>query len=382
MKFRNRNLLKAGLSAALLSACILTAGSVHAASVQEVTAASEKALSGLTRGSFQANGELSAGFAAGEQQTVAGVSTGTELQAAYSLDPLMLELSGKGKAGVLGARFDADLHLYLSENEDGSGGVYLCFSLPDPAAGLTGMLSPESDTEAEQAPEAMTEGEGFAEAKKNWTYAQIPAEQMEAVRTAIGQMQSGEETLLPAVSNLLEGVSSLSDEMVAIDGKTCYEISVFPGAAQLEEIAAMVQEKLFPNQALNNFQKKLIMDICSILKISCVIDIDSSSCQPVRLSLDAAGTDFSSLAEYLAKILTGGRLRPDPGTGEDSGSSTFFQLAKGISAFKLEVLFDYGEDVSIAVPEEALAAREAYLENTAQSGPPVMSAGFGIGPEG
>ena len=66
----------------------------------------------------------------------------------------MLELSGKGKAGVLGARFDADLHLYLSENEDGSGGVYLCFSLPDPAAGLTGMLSPESDTEAEQAPEA------------------------------------------------------------------------------------------------------------------------------------------------------------------------------------------------------------------------------------
>ena len=70
MKFRNRNLLKAGLSAALLSACILTAGSVHAASVQEVTAASEKALSGLTRGSFQANGELSAGFAAGEQQTV------------------------------------------------------------------------------------------------------------------------------------------------------------------------------------------------------------------------------------------------------------------------------------------------------------------------
>ena len=266
--------------------------------------------------------------------------------------------------------------------EDGSGGVYLCFSLPDPAAGLTGMLSPESDTEAEPVPEAMTEGEGFAEAKKNWTYVQIPAEQMEAVRTAIGQMQSGEETLLPAVSNLLEGVSSLSDEMVAIDGKTCYEISVFPGAAQLEEIAAMVQEKLFPNQALNNFQKKLIMDICSILKLSCVIDIDSSSCLPVRLSLDAAGTDFSSLAEYLAKILTGGRLRPDPGTGEDSGSSMFFQLAKGISAFKLEVLFDYGEDVSIAVPEEALAAREAYLENTAQSGPPVMSAGFGIGPEG
>ena len=170
--------------------------------------------------------------------------------------------------------------------------------------------------------------------------------------------------------------------MVAIDGKTCYEISVFPGAAQLEEIAAMVQEKLFPNQALNNFQKKLIMDICSILKLSCVIDIDSSSCLPVRLSLDAAGTDFSSLAEYLAKILTGGRLRPDPGTGEDSGSSMFFQLAKGISAFKLEVLFDYGEDVSIAVPEEALAAREAYLENTPQSGPPVMSAGFGIGPEG
>ena len=369
MKFRNRNLFQAGLPAALFSACILTAGTVRAASLQDITAASEKALSELAGGSFQLSGELSAGFSAGEEQSPDGAGAGMAIRAACTLDPLMLELSGTGKAGIPGARFDTDLHLYLSENEDGSGGVYLCFGLTDPSAEASGTDSPE----------AGTEGESSAEAEKNWTYVQIPAEQMDVLRAAAGQIQAGEGTLLSALSKLPEGAATLSEEMAAADGKSCYEISVIPGADQLEEIVGTVQEKLFPYQALNNFQKKLVQDICSVLKLSCVIDIDSGSYLPVRMSLDTAGTDFGILAGYLEKLLPGGQPGPDTGTEEGSGSGLISLIAKGIPALKLEVLFDYGKDVSIVVPEEALEARAAYLADAPQPGTPLMTAGFGTG---
>jgi len=305
------------ISALLMGAACVTmlTGFDSSKTVEDVLADYQQAASAAQQGTADTTADLDCTLEIPSMSSSFGVTANVDLPMSVIQEPLQVGMDGTVSMSLLGEQVEAGMKLYLVTEEDGSISTYV--------------YSSETDAET---------GEAVGE----WEHSVLDAE------TAAQVMAAAQNTTIDFSSLPVE--LTLADAAVDVNGTECYELSAALTAEDIpalyeyvaQTVAAMDAEAAAELPSSEELQS--VLPYLQGLVVNMTLDIDTATSLPVRMHMDMDGSDWSILEPVLASAMD---LVDEEGNPMD--------LSLTFNTFSIDTAFDYTSEVTITVPEEALA---------------------------
>lgn len=354
------------LTAAGLASVLMLSGFDSAMTPQDLLDKAQKAQAEKDFGTIRIGLDADVVVQIGEEASTATNAPMTgqgDMTVSYTVDPFAVSISGNLEGSALGQSGQGTIQEYITENEDGTGSIY---------------VGEEGSTDGG----SQTEGSGM-----NWTAQSIDAGKMKTMKEAVTAARSGDYSTLQAAGLDIEGirksltdVSTITSEPVQAGGKECYEmVTPIGGDTFSSALDQLMNSELMKGKEGSMDQS--VLDMAGLMlqnmSMNLVTDYAADDLLPVHGEMDLSGSDFSWIGDMIAQISQA------QAAGSDSGSSQIPAVSVNVNTLKGTVDYDFETPVSIVIPEEAknapvIPAEEAVLDaGNALKNPEAAASGEG-----
>jgi len=301
-----RKTLFGAAMAACFSASMVMGAFAGEMTVDEVMQKYVEASAGVTEANANAKGVADITLSMPEQETTMDIGGGLDLDMAFTLDPITVEVAGSMQGEAMGEGGQVDMHVYMVPAEDGGLSTYAGVDM----------------------------GEGM-----EWALTSIDAE-------TVGQFQELLANKTMDFSTLPISFE-LADGMADVNGTECYELVATLGWEDMLAVFQMAMEQAgdaIPEGTLPDEETlQAFGTLLGGLQMNFTIDVDSETFQPAYARIDFEGSDWVTLGAVLASVM---------GATDEEGN--LLPMSLDVKDLYLEYFYDYSTPVAIEVPQEVI----------------------------
>ena len=327
MKKSFRNKLFA-VSAVAVSSVLVLCGFDANLTSKDLLVKSTDAMANAPTQSITMKGTVDAVIETGSGDTAMSlpVKADANIVAEYTTAPFNCHVSGNLAANAM-QQADLEFDMYLLQQDDHSGIVYMKYSGMSDSAGWNAQAVPEEAIEELQ--ESL-----------NTPYAEL-----------IASASSSTGMDCDALVDSLLSDAAVAPSAVNVNGKDCYEVSESVSGSEFAPLIDMVEGLAIDTEAENVFDAfggvavmEIAKAILGSIQMDVVSDFDAETFLPVYSSVDFTNTDFSTIATLAGAV-----------SGMSAGEEGFEipQIRITANALKMEASYDPKKEVAIDPPAEA-----------------------------
>jgi len=310
------------VTAAAAASFLLLSGFDSTLTVEDVNEKTKEALSTMNGFSATVSGVADASIdvaADGETQSLA-MKGELDYSVQITEEPFALAVSGSmaGDAAAMGVSGGLEMEMYLAQQEDGTGIVYV----------------------------RVPQGEDTG-----WHAAALGAEDMEKMSETVKASLRGDKTAaaeqlgmdLDAINEQIQANATLAPEAVNVNGVDCYEITQSIDGDTLFSILSEVVEAM-PQAGIDSTSLSAFQMLFNGIQVDAVADVSAADFTPVYAELDLGNSDFSMIGQMFGAMAI---------SSQDASQTP--EISVNVNALKLSM--NYGEaPEQIEIPADALAA--------------------------
>ena len=322
MKKSFRNRVLAVCMAASMSFLLLS-GFDSSLTVEDVTKKLNESLAaqGGLNCDVQGIADLSIDVSAGEETQSMGISGSLDYSVQFTLDPFVMSVRGilSGDASAMGMSGGMEIEMYLVEQDDGTGIMYVRMPQEDDAGWHAAALASDYMDSTLGAVKAAFGGDLEADA-------------------------SGMGLDLSSLQEILGSNASLAPEAVNVNGVDCYEITQTVDGEALYSVISEVLDAM-PQAGLDSASLAAFQMLFNGIRMDLETDCAVDDFAPVYASVDLGGSDFSTVGQMFGAMMM-----------QTQDASQTPDVSVNVNALNLSM--NYGDvPEQIDIPAQALAAQ-------------------------